>query len=395
VRWYAVASAPSGMIPLMAEGPVGFWSYVHADNDAVDGAILHLRQLIVKAYSIITGGDLTLFVDTEINWGEEWEKRIADSIAGTTFFIPVITPRFFKSKACRQEVIDFTTKAETSGLNELFLPILYVDVPFLSKDADDPVVRLVAKTQYIKWNELRLLEPTSSEHRTAAHELAVEIERISREVADKPESDVSPTDGGESDDEPDDNAPGTLDLIAQAEEALPAWNQTVEDMARCLDEIGEIPRKNQANLDRVAKQSKMGPRLAVIRKTATELQEPSQRFLDLATAYASQLIEVNAGIDALIHLKPYSEMEASEQAEFLDLADSVRHMRDLAAKAFESAADLSETFSEIGSLSRDMRKPSSTLQRGIERMGDVQSIFDEWVKGFEESGVWDEPGASD
>jgi hypothetical protein len=249
---------------------------------------------------------------------------------------------------------------------------------------------LVAKTQYVEWNELRLLEPTSSEHRTAVHELAVEIERISREVADKPESDISPTDVSVSDDVPDDNAPGTLDLIAQAEEALPAWSQTVEDMARCLDEIGEIPRKNQANLDRAAKQSKMGPRMAVIRKTATELQEPSQRFLDLATSYASQLIEVNAGIDALIHLKPYKDMERSEQAEFLGLANTVRNMRDSADEAFKSAMQLGETFAEIGSLSRDMRKPSSTLQRGIERMGDVQSIFDEWVKGFEESGVWAE-----
>ena len=374
----------------MAEGPVGFWSYVHADNDAVDGAILNLRKLIVNAYSIITGGDLTLFVDTEINWGEEWEKRIADSIAGTTFFIPVITPRFFKSKACRQEVIDFTTKAEASGLKELFLPILYVDVPFLSKDADDPVVRLVAKTQYIKWHELRLLEPASSEHRRAVHELAVEIERISREVADKPESEGASSDEDESPGDDTDDAPGALDLIERAEVALPAWNQTVEEMARCLEEIAEIPQRNQADLDRVAKQNKMGPRLAVIRKTATELQGPSQRFLDLATAYASQLIEVNAGIDALIHLRPYDEMNATEQDQFRGLADSVRSMRDSTATALDSAADLGKTFSEIGSLSRDMRKPSSTLQRGIERMGDVQSIFDEWVKGFEESGVWDE-----
>jgi hypothetical protein len=36
----------------------------------------------MNAYAVLTGEDLRLFVDTEINW-EEWEKRISDSIAGT------------------------------------------------------------------------------------------------------------------------------------------------------------------------------------------------------------------------------------------------------------------------------------------------------------------------
>jgi len=77
----------------MVEGPVGFWSYVRADNEAADGAILELRNLIINAYALITGDDLTLFVDQEnITWGQEWQTRIADSIAGTTFFIPIITP---------------------------------------------------------------------------------------------------------------------------------------------------------------------------------------------------------------------------------------------------------------------------------------------------------------
>jgi hypothetical protein len=380
----------------MVEGPVGFWSYVHDHNDAVDGAILGLRRLIMGAYSILTGEDLTLFVDTEINWGEEWEKRIADSIAGTTFFIPVITPRFFKSQACRQEVIDFTTKAtEASGLNELCLPILFVEVPFLSKDAEDPVVRLVAKTQYVKWHKLRLLDAGSSEHRTAVHELAVEIDRISREVADRPEAGgASTATGGPATsptEAPDDETPGTLDLIGQAEEVMPQFQSTIEEMGACLSDLGDIAKSNQPNLDRALKQNKMGPRLAVIRKTATELEGPTQKFVGLSTTYASQVIDVNAGIDAIIHLKPYAEMAPDEQAEYRVLADSVRTMRDSASEAFAAAKGLGETFKEIGSLSRDMRKPSQNLQRGIERMGDVQGIYDEWVKGFQEAGVWDEP----
>ena len=53
----------------MVEGPVGFWSYVRDDNDTVDGAILGLRRLIMGAYSILTGEDLTLFVATPRSTG--------------------------------------------------------------------------------------------------------------------------------------------------------------------------------------------------------------------------------------------------------------------------------------------------------------------------------------
>ncbi|MGO4445081.1 TIR domain-containing protein [Mycobacterium sp. 2YAF39] len=384
----------------MTGGPVGFWSYVHDDNDAVDNAILDLRKLIMGAYSILTGEDLTLFVDTEINWGEEWEQRISSSIAGTTFFIPIITPRFFKSKACRQEVIDFTTKAtEANGLNELFLPILYADVPYLSKDAEDPVIRLVAKTQYVKWHKLRLLDPLSSEHRAAVHELAEEIHRISQDVAEKPDTVVSTTgEGGPTDqggDDADDDAPGTLDLIADAESIMPVFAETIEAMGECLTEIGEIGTASKPELDRAAMNPKVGPRLAVMQKVATKLEVPAQRYLELSTEYASQVIELNKAIDAIIHLRPYSEMSPSDQAEYLSLANSIRKMRDSANEALAGVIFASDAMQEVASLSRAMRKPASKLQRGVERMGDVQALYDEWVRGFEESGVWDDdpPGA--
>ncbi|WP_328357999.1 toll/interleukin-1 receptor domain-containing protein [Mycobacterium sp. NBC_00419] len=381
----------------MVEGPVGFWSYVHADNDAVDGAILELRQLIMNAYSILTGEDLTLFVDTDITWGEQWEKRISASIAGTTFFIPIITPRFFKSKACRQEVIDFTTKAtEASGLKELFLPILYADVPFLSKEADDPVVRLVANTQYVPWHQLRLLDSRSSDHRTAVHKLAVEIERISRDVADKPDTVPAALGGarfpdGGDDADSDEGGLGTLDRIAAAEEVMPLFNATIGEMAACLNEIGEIATASQPEIEEAARSQKMSTPMAVIKKVAANLDRPAQQFLDLSTKYSEQAIDLNAGIDVLIHLKSYSDMDPDEQSGYRFLANSIRAMRDAGLDAVQSATATSDSMQELASFSRDMRRPATKMKRAVERMEDVHGLYDEWVKGFEESGVWANP----
>jgi len=61
---------------------VGFWSYVHADDEAEGGRIRRLAERIRNEYSVLTGEDLAIFVDREdIAWGDEWRRRIADALA--------------------------------------------------------------------------------------------------------------------------------------------------------------------------------------------------------------------------------------------------------------------------------------------------------------------------
>lgn len=49
------------------EGPYGFWSYVHRDDDAEDGRILRLGQRLKDEYELITGGDqIDIFVDRDV-----------------------------------------------------------------------------------------------------------------------------------------------------------------------------------------------------------------------------------------------------------------------------------------------------------------------------------------
>ena len=74
--------------------------------------------------------DLELFVDREaIQWGEEWAARISGAIAGTTFFIPIVTPSYFTSNQCRQELLKFVRDASRLGLEQLVMPVYWVTVP--------------------------------------------------------------------------------------------------------------------------------------------------------------------------------------------------------------------------------------------------------------------------
>jgi hypothetical protein len=113
----------------MATGAAGFWSYVHTDDAADHGLIRLLAERLRGEYQLLTGESLQLFVDrTSLQWGDAWDKRIKEAIAGTTFFIPIITPGYFKSAACRAEMLNFVGGAKRLGLESLIMPVYWSPV---------------------------------------------------------------------------------------------------------------------------------------------------------------------------------------------------------------------------------------------------------------------------
>src|SRR3954452_5800638 len=110
----------------------GFWSYVHADDEADQGRVAQLARDVVDQFKMLTGDEIDLFLDQDaLEWGDRWKDKIDDSLASVAFFIPVITPRYFRSAECRRELQFFARRARELGVSELVLPLLYVDFPAL------------------------------------------------------------------------------------------------------------------------------------------------------------------------------------------------------------------------------------------------------------------------
>lgn len=83
----------------------GFWSYVHADDEAEVQRISRLARDVAAQFEMLTGEPLALFLDRDaIEWGEAWRDKVDSSLASVAFFIPVITPRYFMSPECRREL---------------------------------------------------------------------------------------------------------------------------------------------------------------------------------------------------------------------------------------------------------------------------------------------------
>jgi hypothetical protein len=182
--WGSVCSIPG--MPL--SDAAGFWSYTRQDDELDGGRILRLAHKLRAEFALLTGAELELFVDRDgIEWGDAWRSRIDEALAATTFFIPIITPRYFERPECRRELLAFIGHARSLGLEELLLPILYVGVPSLTsgEPPTDEVTAAVSATQWVDWRALRLEDEDSSGHRQAVNRLATRVVEVSERLAER------------------------------------------------------------------------------------------------------------------------------------------------------------------------------------------------------------------
>jgi len=143
----------------------GFMSYVRVDDQHENGRLTELCSRISGEVRMQLGEEFSIFQDrNDISWGQQWKQRIEDTIDATTFLIPIITPGFFRSPACRDEVERFLNREHRLGRTDLILPIYYISSPSLDNEMlrnGDDIAQIIAARQHADWRELRF-EPFTS-----------------------------------------------------------------------------------------------------------------------------------------------------------------------------------------------------------------------------------------
>jgi F-box protein 11 len=160
---------------------MAFMSYVRFDDEHDNGRLTQFRQHLGDEVRVQTGEDFPIFQDrNDIEWGQNWKERIEESLDEVTFLIPIITPSFFKSAACRDELTKFLKREKQLKRNDLVLPAYYVDCPLLNEEeerAADDLASAVYAHQYADWRELRFEPLTSPEVGRTLARLAVQIRK--------------------------------------------------------------------------------------------------------------------------------------------------------------------------------------------------------------------------
>ncbi|CPS16096.1 toll/interleukin-1 receptor domain-containing protein [Mycobacteroides abscessus] len=260
------------------ELPAGFWSYAHKDDVAEDGRILRLCERIKNEFSLLTGRDIEFFVDREaIAWGDKWRATIDDALTETTFFVPIVTPRFVASDECRRELVAFSENSKARGVPELLFPVLYVAVDDLSEESNDEVKVAIARTQYVSFTELRLIAEDSSEYRMKVNEMALRLISIANQIASKAEEPLVSSLNKENQDSFDEDSPGFLDAMGSIEGQIPEWNETIDKLGELITQIGEITHEYAPELSRAAERGSVA-QIVVADKYSKAIQPVAEEF---------------------------------------------------------------------------------------------------------------------
>jgi hypothetical protein len=371
------------MPDMAGEGATGFWSYTHDDDAAGDNAIIRLARNVIAEFGVLTGESLELFVDRDsLEWGAAWEERLERALVGATFFIPIITPRYFQSQACRKELLKFRAEAHRSGLEQLLLPVYWVAVRELDADGTptDDAIALVAARQWEDLRGVRLVDESSAEYRTAVNRLATRLADITEQltVTAAGGASASPLPGvnGETDEE---NEPGLVEILAAGEEAAPRLSEILDAMSEQISLIGSLMERATEEMARAdARGAGFAGRLTATERLARSLSEPSDTIAELGSEYAGVLVTLDPAVLTLLDAaREASPEDAEPAAEFID---SIQGLGENADAALSSLSELVSAADEAATLSRTVRQPLRRMRAGLQGVLDGKSIIEEWKR---------------
>jgi hypothetical protein len=365
----------------------GFWSYVRRDDEAEGGRIAQLARDVAAQFEMISGDPLELFLDRDaIKWGEDWQAQIDANLVSVAFFIPVLTPRYFLSPACRRELQFFARKASDLGLKDLILPLVYVDVDALSQDSPtDDLISLVKTFQWEDWRDLRFTDPASEAYRRGVARLAVRLVDANRH-AEVTSQDRTETVAKETSD--DDDA-GFIDLVASSEEALPKLVETLDQLRKEIEFVGKTMQESTAEVQGSDKAGLgFGARRALLQKLAGRLSPCVERIFLLGNDYTSHLHEVDRGFRVIIERAPAEIRDQPESKVALCVFfGAVEGMSRAAHEGLQQTQVMVEATKKIEGISRDLRPILRRLREGLTTMVEARSITDEWAQLIAHSGV--------
>ncbi len=156
-------------------------AFISYDRDVnFNGAVTRFSKSLENELETRLAPPYSVFQDLEgLGWGDNWWEKVKSELEHITFFIPVITPTFFRSKNCRKEINAFIDiEAQHNDNSRKILPVLFIETFDSSEFADDDLVQAIRELNYIDWTELRFKDESDSLFQKEVSEAAAKIEKF-------------------------------------------------------------------------------------------------------------------------------------------------------------------------------------------------------------------------
>ena len=153
----------------------GFWSYARGDDKHTENLLSDLRDRVAGEISMLLGREIDMFQDIhDIRTGDDWRDVLRARLNSASFMVPILSPRYFERKWCREEVLTFLELAAQAGNKPMLFPIYFVaDRKFDRREYCD-VREAVSRYNYFDFRPLRF-ESNPTKLGKAVHEFALDV----------------------------------------------------------------------------------------------------------------------------------------------------------------------------------------------------------------------------
>jgi len=366
----------------------GFWSYVHADDEAENGKILEIANDLVEEYKLLSTEDFHLFIDREsLDWGDKWKEAIDGNLSSATCFLPLLTPRFFLSEECRREYNDFVGKAKDLGAEELILQVYYVDDQLLNEEDPSDDLRKIAKEfQWEDWRELRFEDRYSSNYRRAINRMAKRLVEVNLKADATRGIEIARDDCEE---EEGSERLGFIDVLADTESSFLEIVETMKMISVDIAKIGETMRdgvvliKESDSLGRGFR-----GRVKVNQIVASRLQPDIDSIEQNANSYSSSMHKINNGVLLLLErIVSDKKMESKLSYDVEDFVESLCSLVSAIIDQRESCHLMINNARSIEKGSRDMRPLMKKLRLSMTMINEAGTVGDDWLAFMDNSGL--------
>lgn len=351
-----------------------FWSYSHADEEN-DHRIITLFEDVCKKFGAITGEEVgSYFVDKQsIDWGEEWKTKIVDNINNLPFFIPILTPRYFKRPECIAELKTFMRKAEQQQSSELLLPILFIDVPeFQDSNCSDDLINQLKKIHYENWTDLRFEERDSTKYRRAVHSLASKLKKKNKSLEHKiTRITVAPIDDGE---------PGFIDIWSDFENELAEFGPKLVRANDLMNKISGVTNDHTEILRTLTAQGKTPAVKALAIKSLSEkITEPVDEFYEATREYTNLVFSLDKKFPLLVdYLINFGDSTNDGGHSVTSMKESIKELAENMNSSNTSVEQTIQTCEALGRVSRDLRPVLRKQNAALRLMQEAVISINHW-----------------
>ncbi|MFD7663123.1 hypothetical protein [Streptomyces sp. NPDC059788] len=177
-------------------------------------------------------------------------------------------------------------------------------------------------------------------------------------------------------DEDEDDAPGTVDRLAQAEEQLGAVLIDIETMGEALLRIAAVAEEHTPKMNAINdSKAPASARLALFGKFSTAIAEPATAFRVGSEAFAERMADIDTGIHVLLDgVEALPPGERDEEHEHF-----LRQIIEMAESTRSGTAEITEfgtLMKSVAGFSRLLRAPGGDIAAAVRTVASVLPRID-------------------